>query len=786
MKHLLLLFVICSIALVVHHANASSHNIQATLWVPNDLLQKEKYYGIIVVESSSDKDLEFAITTNNAEIIKLSKPTVTIPQGKHHGIVEFETKEVGSASIYAIHNDLLLEEQVTVRKSADAPNEIDLKLPSTLVNVLAREDAQTGYVFLLNSFANPVIAKEPIDVILTSRGDITLHKNVVTIEPGKHYAKFSFEVKGEGTITSAASNLDPDTETITISDSEDIQLNIAVAPESVPTSSSTEIYFWLERGGKPYLPSHDVKVTLSIDRGDKMSFNPAMKGAIVLSETDTSERKATDPDAKKIITQTDVQLKEDSKRDAVIKKATHYGKLTAYTSFDSGTITISGLAESIAPDNDDETIKETEIITISTETSNSERTEQTQVVAYPDPPYDKVEIIVSRQSEDGPVIDRKAEDFVVFTNDKFNPTSMSGTIADDQNYGIVVTNVQDFGAAEIFAEIKNSESQEIEITSTQKYIKDPKITIIPLPVIFGMEQDLFLITSAHDKIVTDPTLAKEGSLISITSKPPFVYKVDKGGDSVLTVSGKITDLAETDTEIHISSNAFTATGVLDVYNPTRNTVVVMHPSSIFPEEPFPLVTHVADLNKNPIKKSVMRVSSNAKMSTNGDMFFINETGSHGLIFYDENTVPIKTSITVGGSSASANVQTTQDVPTTPENNPVVFTYVVTVENGEGSGTYHEGENVTINAPEVLNDMVIYKKKFVGWANLPHKTPTATFAVDDDVETRPIYQDDFTMLFTILGPSAGIGALFVFKKRGKKSGKKKDDDTSDLFDDDDVF
>ncbi|MEM3064561.1 MAG: hypothetical protein QW177_04225 [Candidatus Nitrosotenuis sp.] len=781
---LILLLAICAAALVTHHADASSHNIQATLWVPNDLLQKEKYYGIIVVESSSDKDLEFAITTNNAEIIKLSKPTVTIPQGKHHGIIEFETKEVGSANIYAIRDDLLLEKQITVRKSADTPNEIDLKLPSTLVNVLAREDSQTGYVFLLNTFQNPVMAKEPINVILTSRGDITLHKNVVTIEPGMHYAKFAFKVKGEGTITAAASNLDPDTETITISESEDIQLNIAIAPDSVPTSSSAEIYFWLERGGKPYLPPHDVKITLSIDRGDKMSFNPAMKGAIVLSESTTGERKATDPDAKKIITQTDAQLKEDSKRDAVIKKGTHYGKLTAYTSFDSGTIMISGLAESVAPNNDDEIIKETQIITINTETSNSERTDQTEVVAYPDPPYDKVEIIVSRQSEGGPVLDRKAEDFVVFTNNKFNPSSLSGTIVDDQNYAIVVTNVQDFGTAEIFAEIKNSESREIEIIPTQKYIRDPKITITTLPVIFGMEQDLFLITSAHDKIITDPTSAKEGSLISITSKPPFAYKVDKGGDSVLTVSGKITDLAETDTEIHVSSNAFTATDVLDVYNPTRNTVVVMHPTSIFPEEPFPLVTHVADLNKNPIKKSTMRVSSNAKMSTNGDMAFINETGSHGLIFYGENTVPVKTSITVGGFVSSVNVQTTQDATTTPQNN-VVFTYEVIVENGEGSGTYREGENVTINAPEVLNDMIIYKKKFAGWANLPYKTPTATFVADSDVETRPMYQDDFTMIFTILGPSAGIGALFVFKKRGKKSGKKKDD-ANDLFDDDDVF
>lgn len=782
MKIISILFTISILAFTFNYVDAASNNIQATLWTPTDVLPKEKYYGIIVLETNSDKDLMFDITTNNAEIIKISKHTVTIPQGKHHGIVEFETKEIGSANIYAIRDDLLLERQVTVKKSADTPNELDLKLPSTLVNVLVRQNVQIGYVFLLNSFENPVVAKEPIEVILTSRGDVTLHKNTIVIEPGKHYAKFSFEVKGEGTITSTAPNLDPDTETITISSSDELELKIAAAPQRVPTSSSAEIYFWLERGGRPYIPPHDVKITLSVDRGDKMSFNPAMKGAIVLSETTASERRSIDEDAKKVITQTDAQLKEDSKREAIIKKGTHYGKITAYTSFDSGTIRISGLAESVAPNKDDETIKETQIVTVFTETSNSERPTKTEVVAYPDPPYDKMEIIVSRHSIAGPVIDRAKDDFIVFTNDKFTPSSLSGTIADDQNYGIVMTNVQDFGTGKIFAEIKNTESFEIESLPMQKYIKDPRIAIIPLPVIFGVEQDLFLITSAHDKIVTDPTLAKEGSLISITSKPSFLHKVSRDSDAVLTVSGKITDLAETKPEIHVSSNAFTATEILEVYNPMRKTVIASHPFSVFPNEPFPLITHVADLNNNQIKKSMVRISSNAQMSNIGEMVYINETGSHGLIFYDENTVPVKTTITVKGEQPVVS-SISQDIVQNPVENPVVFTYAITVENGEGTGQYREGENVTINAPATLNDMFIYKKKLVGWENLPYTTSTVTFEADDNVETRPIYQDDYTMLFTIIGPSAGIGALVVIKRRDKKSSKTEDED---IFDDEDVF
>jgi hypothetical protein len=72
-------------------------------------------------------------------------------------------------------------------------------------------------------------------------------------------------------------------------------------------------------------------------------------------------------------------------------------------------------------------------------------------------------------------------------------------------------------------------------------------------------------------------------------------------------------------------------------------------------------------------------------------------------------------------------------------------------------------------------MYIIKKKLVGWENLPYKEATVTFEADSDVETRPIYQQDFTLVLMAAGGAAGIGAVITINKKKKN---KKDDDISE--------
>ncbi len=752
--------------------------LDASMWVPSKVIAKQGYHGLIVVNSNLENDVVFNVITDNEEVINIITETVQIQKGKHHGIIKFETKGTGNAKIYGVYKDTLLEQNVQVVESGNTPTELDLIFPSTLVDVLVDNNRHVGYVFLLNDFGNPVIAEKPIAITLTSNGDIVLQKNSVTINPGSHYARFSFEAKGEGSVTATAQNIEPDEAAIAISDPNQIELRIEPAPNPIPTSSSAEVYFWLERDNKPYVPSHNVKITLKIDKSANLSFDAVIKGAIVLSES-TTDRQATDPDAMKVITRSNAQLDRDSTKEFVLEKGNYYGKATVYASFDEiGGISISGLAESSNPTKNEETIKSVNTVTVSTAKSTYERATSTKVFAFPNPALDKIEIIVSSESDSGPVLEEMEEEFVIFPDNRIDVVSSTGKIKTDENYGIVVATVKSLGTTEIFAQRNEVEGNEETVEIQTKFVKNPDITVIPLPIIFGVEQDLFLISSSQDRIVTNPNSTKNGNLVSITSTPSFDYEIIQDGKSVITVRGTINDLLEDDPVVHIASNAFTATETLSVYNPSRNKIESMHPSTVYAEEPFPIVNYITDLDENPLRKAELRVSSGATMNIVGDLVFLNQSGTHGIIFYEKNTVPVESTITVSGSTAQ---QVQEQIQQVVEQKPTVVTYQITVENGDGSGTYAEGSNVTISAVPTINDMIIIKKKLVGWENLPYAEATVTFEADFDVETRPIYQDDFMLLLLIGGAGGGAGAIIMLKKRIKKQGKNEPSDEEKSID-----
>ncbi len=777
------LFVIITVfALFILTSFADSYAAtDATLWIPGDVILRENYHGLIIVDSNTNSDTTFDIITDNAEVIQLITEEVTVPAGKHHGIIQFITAGTGNAKIFAISQDTLLEKSINVVESAATPIKLDLIITTDIVNVLTDENKHTGYVFLLNDFDNPVIAAEPIQVTLTNSGEISLPKNSITIEPGKHYATFKFEAKGTGSLTASAPNLEPDEDSISVNQADEIELHVEIAPEPVPTDSSAEIYFWLERDNRPYLAPHDIKISLSIDKSANLSFDSAIEGAIVLTPDKTAEdRRTDDADARSIVTRTEAQLTRDSKREFIIKEGQYYGRAQVYSSFDTASdITISGLAESINPAVDEETIKESDLLSISTEKSNFEIATQTDVFAYPDPAYDKVEIIVSSRSNNGPVIERLDEVVSVFTDNRLKilPASPS-VIKRDQNYVVIEATVVDFDSdVEIFAERNEAESEEITIETSGKYVRGPQLEITPLPVIYNKEQDLFLVSSSHDKIATVADQDPKSSLISITSRPSFPFEAVRDSESVIVVRGTIYESLEEEPIIHVASNAETATESLEVYNPERKTIDVQHPPKAFPHEPFPMITHTNDLNNNIVKKSSLKISSIANLTAMGELVYVNQTGKHDVIFYDKNSVPVKSTITIEG--ASQTIQAAQAAETA---SPVIFTYEVIVKNGEGSGTYQDGQEITISAPAVIDDMFIIKKKLVGWKDLPYTEPSVTFEVDDNIETAPIYQDDYTIILGIAGSAGAVGGIVGFKKLKKKDDKDETTDEDQILED----
>ena len=773
-----LILILSVFSVSVIFSNTVQAELDATFWAPEEILLKEEYSALIIINSDTDTDSKFDIVTDNEEVIKIKTKTVVIPAGQHHGLVEFETIGTGGAEIYAIFQDTLLQENIRVVESAESPTKLDLILPSNLVNVLVDDNQHIGYVFLLNDFENPVVAKSPITVSLTSNGEITLPSKSVTVEGGQHYAKFVFEAQGEGTISVTASNLLPDEDDISLEDTAKIELKMAVAPEPIPTDSSGEIYFWLERDGKPYVASHDVKITLSIGESTNLSFDSAVKGTIILSPNTSDD--GTPSEDGNIVTRTAAQLAYDSKREFILESGNHYGKMQAYSTLEPlGGITISGLAESMMVKDDEEIIRDSESIDISTEESNFNIGTETRVFAFPDPAYKQVEIIVSSYSGEGPVIERDDESFNLFTNSKLmvEPVAQK-IIKSDENYAIVKADVIDSGTVDIFAERNEAESEEISIITSGKYVKDPELGLVTLPVIFDTEQDLFLISSSQEKIMTDVFDDDDGNLISITSRPDFDYEVIQESESVITVRGQISKLLEDDPEIHVASNAFTVQDVLDVYNPGRKKISALHPEYIYPDELFPIITHIGDLDENPIRKEVLKISSVEDMGASHELFYFNQTGTHDIIFFDTNSVPIKSTIDVKGASQARQQSLDEEnrrIPTT--------TYEIEVIDGSGSGVYNEDEDVTISAPATKDDIFIIKKKFVGWEDLPYMESTVTFEADEDLSTKPIYEDDYTFLLLITGSAGGIGVLIAIRKKrkGSETGKKSTSEDDDLMD-----
>lgn len=777
-KIIILTISLIAVFSIILPQSTAAPDSKATLWIPDTMLRNQEYYGMILLDGNTDSNSTFNIITDNEEAIDILSDSVVIPKDKHHGLFKMKTKGTGEAKVFAIYKDSLLSDDVRIVESAAAPIKLDLILPSRLVDVLADQNKNTGYIFLLNDFDDPVPAKTSIDIDLTRNGDVSLQRERITIEPGSHYAKFFFEAGGDGTITASAPNLEPDEETISTSEVEEIELRLAVAPNPIPTSEHGEIYYWLERGGKPYLPPHDVMITISISDSAHLSFNDAVEGSIVLSDK-TTERQTNDPDAKKIITVPKIQLEEDSRKELVLKAGTYYGRTRVYSSFDSaGGITISGLAKSINPNEDEEVIKESATITASTAKSNSEIITKTRVFAYPDPAYDKVEIIVSGESDQGLAIEDEDTSVTVFSNNVLDVGLDKSIIKQDDNYAILEAAVKTVGTADIFAEIEEAKNDQVTIATEGRFIRDSDIDIVTFPVIFGVEQDLFLITSTHDKIRTIADSSVNGTLVSITSRPSFDFVATKESESVIAVKGTVSNLLEDEPNIYVASNADTVTDRLDVYNPDRKRIELIRPDAVFPKEPFPITSHIMDLSNNPIQIADLKISSSVNITKTGDLFYINQTGKHDLIFYEKNTVPEKTSINVKGATPPpqiVNVNNQQKIQR-------AITYDIVVKNGQGSGTYKEDEEVTISAPPVIDDMFIIKKKLVGWKNISNTEPVVTFLADEDLETEPIYQEDYTMLFALAGSGGGIGGVIFMKKRKKNKTNNSNSEEDDILQD----
>lgn len=89
--------------------------------------------------------------------------------------------------------------------------------------------------------------------------------------------------------------------------------------------------------------------------------------------------------------------------------------------------------------------------------------------------------------------------------------------------------------------------------------------------------------------------------------------------------------------------------------------------------------------------------------------------------------------------------------------------LVSVEGGLGSGTYGEGEEVRVSAPDRPVLWFLVREVFERWEGLDSDSAEAAFAASQDVSIRAVYREDWTYLLLALGAPLAAAAVLSFAR-----------------------
>ncbi|RMF30374.1 MAG: hypothetical protein D6752_04200, partial [Candidatus Nitrosothermus koennekii] len=246
---------------------ADSENM--ILWAPKKMIVGEEYEGLVILKEAMDKDVTIKLATNN-NILELDEE-ITIKAGKNHGIFKIIPKDEGEASIFAI-SDEIASIDVNLYKTGESTN----RLKIILQNDKVKTDKVFGYIFLLDELGMPVKADKDIEIDLISDKSIKL-LDKVKIEKGEYYTSFIARVEDSGAIHAIAEGIRPDTARIE-KVSDDVTIELAVAPHIAMPDSKAYFYLWLEKDGRLYIPDENLDVVLSTSDVNVASFTIMFNG----------------------------------------------------------------------------------------------------------------------------------------------------------------------------------------------------------------------------------------------------------------------------------------------------------------------------------------------------------------------------------------------------------------------------------------------------------------------------------------------------------------------------
>ncbi len=666
---------------------------EVEFWAPPVMLEGYEYDVIVVLVGYSSEETRFDVLSNNEKIVSIIDREIIIEPLKSHGIAKVKAKSSGQVDLFAVSGDTLQTVSVDVTEPALMPAKIDLVIPSNRVAV----NQIPGYVFLLDSFDNPLRATEDIEISVSSFGNIATQISKTVIKKDTHYSKFVVDVKGDGGISVVTNNLESDTELIELVDATDeIELMVEVAPDPLGTSSSGEVYVWLERNGQLVIQEKDVKVTLVSEDSRHLAFSKAVQFSVPLDRdlvsTTTIYIKRGESYAQTMVWTTDFLIKQQQENQ-------NQDQDQELDEEDTEEITVTAIAEGFDSEETDVEIRR----------AVARDPNFARIFALPDPAVDKVDIIIGLYfSQDLENEDEEFDDDNDTESDeeeRFNceeddddststaealgiveeedrddereeddeedeeefcdlePVIISESIAahistdsllkaasdsvrldkDDldlrDHYSVIpATTTGNPGTSKIFGAADGTVGEEIEIRIEKPYSNIPAIGLRSLPAVANTDQDLFLIYSLKDGVMTDLEIKN----LIVSTRPTVSIDSMHNLSFLKVVEGRSPDLVSGRTfEVTALATGFTGTiATVSPFNPEIRNIVSYHPPTVHADEPFPIVFYATDEKRHPIEIVEPSISpKNDMLRISGNMFMLPSSSEHNFVFYAEDMNP---------------------------------------------------------------------------------------------------------------------------------------------------
>ena len=225
------------------------------LYIPEKMIVGETYQGMVTILTPQSNDSLIIITNDDNHTLE-TVPTVMVRANQNHGIFDITPLNEGTGIIFASFDGELISSVTQIYSEKSGPKKLKIILPgtSTIANEL------TGFVFLLDGNASPVLADRDIHVSLLSTEKIIVPPKI-TILNGTTNASFKMDVSATGDISTVAQGLETGFNTIQKSQ-QTIDVKMAIAPNIIKENSSTNYFVWLQKDGKPYSVPSSLKVEI--------------------------------------------------------------------------------------------------------------------------------------------------------------------------------------------------------------------------------------------------------------------------------------------------------------------------------------------------------------------------------------------------------------------------------------------------------------------------------------------------------------------------------------------